>query len=520
MTRFDLNTTLERVRSALGKEDVNEAIHILETLQQTQQIKLIDELDPADSADLLEELDPEDSADIIEALDPEDSAEIFEKLAPEDSAEILEEMALEDQADIIERLDPEDSAEIVAELDVEDQVKLLKTLDPEDSADILAELDTEEQSEITERVDDAMLSRILDEMEPDDAADVIGDLPEYRKERVLQGMTEADDVRPLLIHPDESAGGLMTTSFLTLRPGMRAQDAINAMREWHPDHEMPYYLFVVDAERKLVGIASLRQLVAAPPNKRIGEMMSTDVVSVPAGTDQEECARLLRKYGFLALPVVDAEHRLIGVITVDDLMNVAEDEVVEDAFRLSGVSDEESVHSNTFTSLKRRMPWLYINLLTAFAAATVVSLFESTIAQVAILAAMQSIVAGQGGNAATQRITIIVRGFATGEIDSNNALRILLKEIWLGVLQGLGIAVVVGLGVALWQRNYVLGGVVSLAMLGNLIVAGFSGAAIPMILHKLKIDPALASAVVVTTFTDCCGFGFSLGLATLMLRYI
>lgn len=520
MTKFNLNITLEQVRAALNREDVTAAIRILEDLQQPQQVRVIDQLNVEDSADLLEGLSPEDSADIMEEMDPQDSADIMEVLDPEFSADILEEMTVEDQAEIIEKLDPEDSAEIVSELDVEDQVNLIKHLDPEDSAGILAELDQDEQTEIAERVDDAALSRILDEMEPDDAADVIGDLPEARKERVLLGMVDADDVRPLLIHPDESAGGLMTTSFLTLRPAMRAQDAIAAIREWHPDSEMPYYLFVVDAERKLVGIVSLRQLISTTPNKVIADIMSTDVVSVPVGTDQEECGRLLKKYGFLALPVVDADNRLLGVITVDDLVNVVEEEAVEDAFRLSGVTDEESVNSSMLTSFKRRMPWLYINLGTAFLAATVVSLFENTISQIAILAAMQGIVAGQGGNAATQRIAIVVRGLATGDVDSSNAARILGKETLLGLLQGVGTAVVVGAGVALWQRNAVLGLIMALAMTGNLIVAGIVGTGVPILLQKLKIDPALASAVIVTTFTDCCGFALSLGLATLLLQYL
>ena len=216
----------------------------------------------------------------------------------------------------------EDRVEVFDELDVEDQAQILPRLDPEDAADILAELDEEDQADIAERVSDTSLSDILDEMEPDDAADVLGDLSAERKERVLSGMEEADDVRPLLIHPDDSAGGIMTTSFMTLRPGMTVQDAIVALREWHPDDEMPYYLFVVDRERRLVGVTALRALITAPPTALIGNIMNTDVISVPAGTDQEECARLLRKFGFLALPVVDADGRLLGVIAHDDLIDV------------------------------------------------------------------------------------------------------------------------------------------------------------------------------------------------------
>lgn len=413
-----------------------------------------------------------------------------------------------------------DVHDVFDELDVDDQAAMLPRMEPEDSAEIMASLDTDDQAELAERVDDTTLARVLDEMEPDDAADVIGDLPDKRKEQVLAAMEDADDIRPLLIHPDESAGGLMTNSFLTLRPNMTAQDAIEALRQWHPEDALPYYLFVVDRDRKLVGVVALRALITSSPSAPIHTVMSPNVVSVPAGTDQEECARLLKRHGFLALPVVDGEGRLIGVITVDDLVDVIEEEATEDVFRLSGNPDEEKVFSSIGLSMRRRMPWLYINLGTAFLAAWVVSLFESTIAQVAILAAMQSMVAGQGGNAATQRIAILVRGLATGEVDVHDTLRVVLKETFIGLLQGLGIALVVGGGVAVWKGNWILGAVIGIAMMGNLVVAGIAGTSIPFLLKRLRLDPALSSAVIVTTFTDCCGFAFSLGLATLLLRFL
>ncbi len=420
----------------------------------------------------------------------------------------------------LEKLKQEDQVEVFDELDVEDQAELLPRLNPETAADIVVELDQEDQAEIAERVNDAALADILDEMEPDDAADVIGDLPEQRQQRVLAEMEEASDVRPLLIHPDESAGGLMTTSFLTLRPGMTAQDAIDALRDWSPDDEMPYYLFVVDRDRKLVGVVSLRQLLVAQPSRLISQIMNHEVITVQVGADQEDVANLMKKYDFLALPVVDPQNRLVGIITVDDVVDVIEEEATEDVYRLGGVPDEERVWSPIGFSLRKRLPWLYVNLGTAFLAAWVVSLFEATIAKVAILAAMQSIVAGQGGNAATQRVTIIVRSLALGEAELKDAWHVLAKEALVGVLQGLAIAVVVGIGVSIWQNNPALGVVVGVAMLANLIVAGLAGASVPFALKAINIDPALASPVIVTTFTDVCGFAFSLGLATLLINYL
>jgi len=420
----------------------------------------------------------------------------------------------------LEKLKQEDQVEVFDELDVEDQAELLPRLDPEKAADIVVELDQEDQAEIAGRVNDSALADILDEMEPDDAADVIGDLPEQRQQRVLAEMAEASDVRPLLIHPDESAGGLMTTSFLTLRPGMTSQDAINALREWSPDDEMPYYLFVVDRERKLVGVVSLRQLLVAQPATLISQIMRPEVVTVQVGADQEAVANLMKKYDFLALPVVDPQNRLVGIITVDDVVDVIEEEATEDVYRLGGVPDEERVWSPLGFSLRKRLPWLVINLGTAFLAGWVASLFEATIAKVAILGALQSIVAGQGGVAVTQRITIIVRGLALDEVELGDVWRVLAKETFVSFLQGLVIAILVGVGVGLWQRNWVLGAIMAVSMLANMVVAGVVGATIPFMLKRMHIDPALASSVIATTFTDCCGFLFSLGLATILINYL
>ena len=197
---------------------------------------------------------------------------------------------------VLEKLDADEQVEVFDELEIEEQAEVIAEMDPEMSADILVELHDDDQAAIAKRVDDETLSDILDEMEPDDAADVIGDLPEDRQQRVLAAMEEGDDVRPLLIHPDDSAGGRMTNTFLALRPEMTAEQAINSLRVWGPDNETAYYLFVVDRDRYLVGIVSLRHLITAPPHKLLSELMSTNVVSVPVGTDQEECALLLRKH--------------------------------------------------------------------------------------------------------------------------------------------------------------------------------------------------------------------------------
>ncbi len=505
---FDLDATVEQVRTALNRDDIASAISLLERLKAADQVRLIDELGPHDAAEIVSEMEPGDAADIVAELSPENAADLVAELEPQE------------QADLLTELKPEDSAEIVAEFAPQAQADLIERMSAEDAADIVVEMSDEDQADIAGRTSDKRLAAMLDEMEPDDAADMLGDLEEDRKQRVLSGMLEADDVRPLLIYPDESAGGLMTTSFLALRPGMTARDALNALREWDHNDELPYYLFVVDGERHLLGVVGLRPLVTAAPDRPVQDMMHRDVITVLVGTDQEQCAQLLKKYGFLALPVIDAENRLLGVITNDDLMDVVEEEAAEDAFKLSGVNNEEGLFAPVRTSMSKRLPWLLINLGTAFLASWVANQFEDTIKLVPILAALQSLVAGQGGNAASQRIAIVVRGIATGDFNDSDTGRLLLKEVFIGFLQGLAMALLVGVGVYAWQGNATLAAVMAVAMIGNMLVAGLVGPFVPVLLHRFKFDPALSSAVIVTTFTDCFGFLFSLGLASLLIRVL
>jgi magnesium transporter len=273
---------------------------------------------------------------------------------------------------------------------------------------------------------------------------------------------------------------------------------------------------------KLIGIVGLRELVVAKPTATIDSIMNGEVVSVPATLDQEAVARVIQRHELPALPVVDPAGRLVGVISHDDVVDVIEEEATEDIYRLAnvGTDGDLQVWSPIQQSVGRRLPWLYINLLTAFLAAWVISLFEATIARVAVLAAFQSIVAGEGGNAGTQTLAIIVRGIALGEIEFRHAWRALAREAAIGLLNGVAIGVVVAIGAWLWRGTPMLGIVIGLAMMGNLVAAGIAGAVVPLTLRALKLDPALASAVVVTTVTDCVGFGLFLGLATIFIQYL
>ena len=418
---------------------------------------------------------------------------------------------------LVEALRPPDQADLFSDLPPTEQDQLLPRLELENSADILEELEEEEAAEIAVRLEPEELARILDEMELDEAADLLGDIPPEHAAEVMAAMEEPEEVRPLLIHADESAGGLMTSAKVMLHKEMTAEGAITYLRAVAPESEDVYYLFVVDEEVRLVGVVSLRQLVVVPPWTRVGEVMDPDVIHVRADADQEEAARLMARYDLLALPVVDDEGRLLGLITHDDLVDVLEEEATEDIYRLGGVLEEHPPDVPVPAALRTRLPWLVLNLGTALASATILSLFESTIARVAVLAAFFPIVAGVSGSAGTQTLTVTVRGLALGELSPRDGLRALGREVFIGLANGIAVGGLIALIALAWKGTPTLGIVVGLATLLNMIGAGIAGALVPVVMQVLRIDPALASPILVTTITDASGYFIYLGLATLVL---
>ncbi len=418
---------------------------------------------------------------------------------------------------LVEALRPPDQADLFGELPAAEQDELLPRLDIEDSADILEELEEEEAAEVAVRLEAEELARILDEMEPDEAADLLGDIPPERAAEALAAMEGAEDVRPLLAHADESAGGLMTSAKVMLHKEMTAEGAIAYLRAVAPETEDIYYLFVVDEDVRVVGVVSLRQLVVVPPWARVEEIMDPGVIHVQADADQEEAARLMARYDLLALPVVDDTGQLLGLITHDDLVEVLEEEATEDIYRLGGVPEEQPPDAPLSSALRSRLPWLVVNLGTAMASAAVLSLFESTIARVAALAAFFPVVAGVSGSAGTQTLTIIVRGLALGELEPSDGFRALGREVLVGLVNGLAVGGLVALIALVWKGTPMLGLVVGLATLLNMIGAGIAGVLMPLGMQVLKVDPALASPILVTTISDTLGYLVYLGLATLVL---
>ena len=382
-------------------------------------------------------------------------------------------------------------------------------LGPEMAAQLLADRPGEE------------IAKLIQEIPSDDAAALVDYLPEELSTTVLELMRpkESGQVGNLLEFPEKTAGRIMNPNVFALSEDLTVGEGISQIQSSR-DVEMVFYLYIVDARRHLVGVTSLRRLLLVSPETPLKRIMTPDVISVRVDTDQEEAARLVASYNLLAIPVVDEENKLVGVITVDDVIDVIKDEATEDIYRLAGVTSDERVFTPPGESLTKRLPWLAVNLVTAFIAASVVSLFEHTIDQVVALAVFMPIVAGMGGNAGMQTLTVIVRGIALGELSWGNTRKALLKEALVGLGNGLVLGTLGALVVWLMKGNPVLGGVLGLAMVINMFIAATAGTVIPLGLRAMKVDPALASSVFITTFTDVAGFGSFLGLATVFLKYL
>lgn len=421
---------------------------------------------------------------------------------------------------VLERLHPADRAAVFCELDRDDQNMLVNLLTPDELGTILEYMPEDDRLELASRIELGTLSRVLDEVDSDVAADVLHELTPTEAEQVLGQMKERAEVERLLPYADTSAGGLMMPVPIVLRPWMTAEDAINLLRREKPDTDIVYYLFVVDENDRLVGVVSLRQLVIADPDTPIGQIMDPQVIYVGPDTDQEEVARLMEHYDLLALPVVDRDRRLLGMVLIEDVVDVIEEEATEDMFRMVGLSEEERALGPVSESVRLRLPWLIVNLYTAFLAGWVVSLFEDSITKVAALAAIMPVISGQGGNDGIQTVTVIIRSLALGEIHVHDVFRLLRKQVLIALTNGVVIGGLTGLTVILWKGNFALALIAAVAMVLNMIVAGIFGVIIPITLKLLRRDPAQASGVILTTFTDVCGFFIFLGLATLLLNWV
>ena len=371
------------------------------------------------------------------------------------------------------------------------------------------------------RVPPEEIAKLAQDIPSDDAAALIDHLPEELSAAVLHLMRpkESTVVENLLEYAERTAGRIMNPNVFALNEDITVGEAITEIQSSR-DVEMVFYLYVVDERRHLVGVVSLRRLLLVSPETPLKRIMTADLISARVDMDQEEVARQVAAYNLLAIPVVDAENKLVGIITVDDVIDVIKDEATEDIYRLAGVAGDERAFTPARESLRKRLPWLGINLLTAFLAAAVVGLFEGTIDLFPVLAVFMPIVAGMGGNAGTQTLTVIVRGIALGELTWSNSRKALLKEAVVGLGNGIVLGAAAAAVVWMVRGNPTLGLVLGMAMIINMFVAAAAGTLVPLGLRAANVDPALASSVFITTMTDMFGFFSFLGLATVFARYL
>ena len=423
---------------------------------------------------------------------------------------------------LLAKLPPADIAPLLSDLTEDEMRSVLELLIRQRRAAlVLRELPPELLPRVFDAVADQRLADVLARLEIDDLIELVRWLPEERREEVLTRLPayRREELQKAELYPESSAGRAMTTNFVALDEKMTAQEAIDALRAAGEGAPSILYLYVVDSERCLRGVVPIRRLVAAPPLRPVSELMIRDPVQVRAEADQEEVAALVRRYDLLAIPVVDVDGRMLGVITVDDVIDVITEEATQDMYHLAGLSDEDRVFSPARISIRKRLPWMLVNLATCFLAAWVVGLFEATIARVVALAVFMPVVAGMAGNGGIQALTVITRGIALGEIEFSSGARAAGKELAVGLALGAFTGLTSALLAWLWHGDPLIGVALFLAMAIAMAVAGLVGASVPLVLKAMNLDPALGAGVIVTTFTDVFSFLSVLGIASLLLSH-
>lgn len=438
--------------------------------------------------------------------------ELKDRLLGLEKTQLLEELDYIHPVDILAVLHeyPDIAEDILDRFPDETIALLLDFEEDEDKYELLTHFSSRRQK------------NILEEMSSDEITGLVHNLDEEEKEALLKNMNKADreEVSALLMYQEDTAGSMMATEFISIRENKTILKTLEYLHSVVDDAEMAYYLYVIDKQNHLKGVVSLRDIVASDFNTRIADITNPNVISVHVNDDQEEVAKVFDKYDYLMLPVVDDHNVIQGIITIDDILDIIKEETTEDIHRLAGLDEEEKVDGSLSDSIKSRLPWLTVNLITAVLAASVVALFSDTIEQVVALAAINPIIAGMGGNAGTQSLTLIVRGIALGDLTGKNARHVFFKELGVGIFCGVALGLVVALGCLLIYGNPALGIVAGFAMISNLIIATVSGYSVPLVLQKFHVDPALASSIFVTTATDVLGFFVFLGLATAVLPYL
>ncbi|MDQ0339260.1 magnesium transporter [Caldalkalibacillus uzonensis] len=420
-------------------------------------------------------------------------------------------------------LHPTDQVELFVSFDQSQRQRVYECLSPAEFADIFQGLELEQQKEYITELDQTFAIAMFNSMSADDLADFLGELPDIMAETYLNnmGQKDAQDIKNLLAYPDETAGAIMTTEFIALATKDKVSHVLQRLKEQAPDAETIYYLYVVNEQRKLVGVVSLRDLIVARDDQLVEEIMSTRVVSVSVLDDQEEVADVIKKYDFLAVPVISKQGKLVGIVTVDDVMDVVEEEVTEDIGEISAARGAVDLQLSSFDAAKKRAPWILMLAFLGLISAGVIGQFEETLEAVARLAVFIPLIMGSAGNTGTQTLAVVVRSLALGTLDRVGVGKLLKRELGTGVMLGLICSLVLVLTVpVIYDGDLVLGVIVASSLLAALSVATVIGAIIPLIINKLRIDPAVASGPFITTLNDIIALLIYFSIATALLQYL
>jgi magnesium transporter len=438
----------------------------------------------------------------------------------EEVSRLIEQDNLGALKNFIDGMRAADMADLIEHLDPDARLAIFNLLEPEGAGDVLVEIESPVQGRLIKELDNDAISSIVQEMDSDDAADLVGDLPAERAKEVIDAVDDevSEELVKLLPYPDDTAGGLMALEFVAINSDATVGDAIEKVRGKKDEVENLYYLWIIDDFERLVGVASLKDLVLEGSGKKMKEIMNPEVISVPVSTDQEEVAYLVKKYNLVTIPVVDDQNRLVGRITHDDIIDVIEDEVDEDISLMAGVIPQEITEESPLKISRARLPWLIAGLGGGILAALVINQFETSLEKILALAFFFPVIMAMGGNTGTQAATVAVRGLATGDISMVHIGKRLWTELKVALFNGIICGILLGVIVGLWVSDLGLGCVVAFALVLIILNSGFIGAAVPLALKKMNIDPALATGPFVTTLNDILGLLFYLGLVTLFLR--
>lgn len=438
---------------------------------------------------------------------------------PREDLEKLDQARLQETSDF-------SIAQLLERIELDEARDLLRQLNVERVSDILSEADDESAADILSAIKEKRATRILDHFDPDDAADIVAEMTDDDRERLMDTLADEDReaIETLLTYDPETAGGLMTTQLDLVLQDMTIDRAITEIRKIAGNHEDLHYVYVVDDENRLLGTVSLRKLIQAQPHQRLADIMSTNISGVAqVDMDQERVAQLMAELNLLDIAVVDPENHLLGIITHDDILDVVQEEATEDILIMAGAGGDETVHDDVLYSVRKRQPWLFVNLATAFIAAFVVYLFQDEISALPILAALMPIIAGVGGNSGQQALAVAIRSLALGQVQKGEGRRIILKQMAIGLINGTLVGLFAAAAVFLLSPNFpertLLSLVVLFAMVLNMLTAGLTGAFVPIFLSRIRRDPAQSSSILLTAITDTGGFLIFLGLGSWLLEF-